>query len=482
MKNVFILCSLIFMSYHASSQHHGSFLLWNNSGRTYWNSGLEKFGDGFVCTGYWLDIHPDDSPTLSVLNIDHAGNIVWTRDLWRVQYGYPTLHPLSVNFKKEIFTTVSNQIYLLDSTGHVKWKKRIYGAGGFYNIHSLSDGGAIVTGLTYTSTNVGETHLLKFDSAGNLEWNKKFQVGTYNMVRNVFQMDSTLIISGSFTDTSNVNRTYISEFDMTGNVLSIRGFTNSESLQEMVYDVNSGNFYYVSSGSQYTVIGKIDSQYNSIWTKSISGIGLIKISQENDSIFVFGDSTMIALDTSGAFLFKFFYPKNILTGAEVNKGVMFTIHHDGKCSIFDIQSWPMCSMYSGMDSVTNLSVAQMIPQVHTYSVSVLDSGFNYSASSTYSLISQCIQTKITQLDETQAFTIYPTIATTNISIMNNSSQIENAIVKIIDLTGRVLLQNEVFPHIHLAEEIKIDELKPGGYILYIETESLAKHSFLFIKE
>jgi hypothetical protein len=84
---------------------------------------------------------------------------------------------------------------------------------------------------------------------------------------------------------------------------------------------------------------------------------------------------------------------------------------------------------------------------------------------------------LNNLEELEKLQIYPNPTNNNITIQNTEKSSENFEYKIIDLTGRIVKSgNSKF-----NEQISIESLESGNYIIQIESENSEKFTEKLIK-
>lgn len=222
-----------------------------------------------------------------VVKVDKNGNVEWDNLIGSskgdyfysanetVDGGYLLFGRSSASEEGDI-TDVGNGkddalIVKIDSSGNVEWDDLIGGNDNdyFHASTSTSDGGYLAVGfsnslasgdITDTRTDASNGFVVKFDSTGNMEWNKLIGGIGFDYFTSVIEMsDGNLLLAGESVASENGDIT----------------------------DVNNG-------GSDGFIV-KIDNYGNILWNKLIGGLGydyFISLSELNDNrIVLVGQST-----------------------------------------------------------------------------------------------------------------------------------------------------------------------------------------------
>jgi hypothetical protein len=167
-----------------------------------------------------------------------------------------------------------------DSTGTLSWSKTWGGTGydGGNSLIQTSDGGYAVTGQT-VSYAVGGTDmfLAKYDSTGNLSWSKTWGgTGTdigYSLVQT---SDGGYAVTGEtgFGDSSNGN-IFIAKYDSTGNLSWNKTWGPTASLDtgRSIVQTSDGGYAVTGSTNGSILIAKYDASGNLSWNKTWGGTG-----------------------------------------------------------------------------------------------------------------------------------------------------------------------------------------------------------------
>jgi len=153
---------------------------------------------------------------------DEAYSVVQTSD------GGYAIVGRTLSFGAEDFWLVKT-----NSSGHMKWN-RPYGGGGpqiAYSVVQTSDGGYAIGGESGPNLNQRDVWLVKADASGNVQWDKKYGVGTVDISTSMVQTtDGGYAIAG-WSETpagSNYADVYVVKTDADGNMQWNRTYGGAE--------------------------------------------------------------------------------------------------------------------------------------------------------------------------------------------------------------------------------------------------------------
>lgn len=184
---------------------------------------------GYIVIGTYGNGEPWSLMWLIKLNSN--GNTQWaqTYDWYPVSdWGWDVLIN-SDNTYYLIGTTASWEettlcLYKVGSNGNLLWRKSLGACGSeyVYSADHTSDGGLIITGqYNYPGDLPADLWLVKTDSVGNVQWDKKF--GNPNKHENSYSVKSTAdggyIFTGNYRDDNNLNYIYIVKTNSMGNMV-----------------------------------------------------------------------------------------------------------------------------------------------------------------------------------------------------------------------------------------------------------------------
>jgi len=228
----------------------------------------------------------------------------------------------AVNVEAGQVVTVDFQLRLQE-VQQVVWQKVFGGSNDdrAYSIQQTSDGGYIVAGYTWSSSNREEVYILKLDANGNKVWEKTFG-GSYDDRAYCIQQtsDGGYIVAG-YTSSAGVGSydVYILKLDTNGNKVWSKTFGgSSDDLAYFIQQTSDGGYVvagYTWSSSKWedVYILKLDAYGNKVWEKTFGGSdndGAYSVQQTNNGGYVaagytksFGsgwyDAYVLKLDENG---------------------------------------------------------------------------------------------------------------------------------------------------------------------------------------
>lgn len=203
--------------------------------------------------------------------------------------------------------TESFLVIKTDSFGSVIWKRELGGSKSDWanSVQETFDGGYIAVGISASTDGDiinpkgnEDCYVVKFDSLGNIEWQKNFGGSNWDQATSVIQTpDSNFIISGYTSsldgDLSNIYRNnssfaaWIFKLNTTGSIIWQRIFdgTSNDYAESIINSENSQLVAVItsySSDGDFTIghkgggsdcyVLKLDSIGNTVWLKSYGGV------------------------------------------------------------------------------------------------------------------------------------------------------------------------------------------------------------------
>jgi hypothetical protein len=214
------------------------------------------------------------------LKTDNQGNKIWGKPI-SVGGGYTRsiLQTVDGEYVLAGFGVPSGTTYKdvnlikFSADGDLKWKKMFGDSAGDEgeSVQQTADGGFIITGKAIPPGTNAEVYLIKTDSSGNEEWNKKFGGDKYDTGKSVRQTaDGGFIVAG-FTHSFGAGSSdvYLIRTDALGDELWSKTFGGSEGDDAFEIQLtNDGGFVLVGStgsfgaGSNDVYLIKTDSNGN----------------------------------------------------------------------------------------------------------------------------------------------------------------------------------------------------------------------------
>jgi hypothetical protein len=290
MKKHFFLVIMAIFSFHCRGQVTFQKLL--NSNPINWG-GYEQYGNSAFQTsdnGYIISGNGIGSGTV-LIKLNFAGDTVWTKN-----YNFWGLAMCLTTDGGFVFTgagdNYAGSLYIskTDSLGNTQWAKQVtaFAALG-YSIKQTNDGGYIVSGMrSDTTASLWDGFVVKFDSAGNMQWNQIIAGPDNDVLSSVEQTSSGGYITAGLTQSygSGESDILLVTLDSSGNILATKtiGSAGNEAADNISRTSDNG---YILAGksdtatlsfSNQTLLIKLDSALNIQWNKNFSGTSLGKIS------------------------------------------------------------------------------------------------------------------------------------------------------------------------------------------------------------
>lgn len=163
-----------------------------------------------------------------------------------------------------------------DQMGTLQWQKTYGGSQGEsgFSVRQTSDGGYVMTGITYSYGSGGQLYLVKTDSSGNLQWQNAFGGSNDDYGYEVQQTSDGGYVVAGFTATLGYSQAYIVKTGSSGNLQWQKWYGSSNSGASSVQQTSDGG--YVVTGNKYSsytgdydvYLFKIDSNGNIQWEKT----------------------------------------------------------------------------------------------------------------------------------------------------------------------------------------------------------------------
>ncbi len=196
--------------YLVKTDSGGNWLWQNNFGISDVDQGksVQQTSDGgYIIAGYTYS-YAADSADVYLVKTNSAGNRIWQKTFGGTDFEKgSSVQQTSDNgyiITGYTFSYGANppNVYLIkaDSGGNSQWEKTLGRSVGDYgsSVQLTSDGGYIITGITYAYGTGGDVYLVKTDSGGNLQWEKTFGGSSNEYGESVQQTsNSGYIIAGS---------------------------------------------------------------------------------------------------------------------------------------------------------------------------------------------------------------------------------------------------------------------------------------------
>jgi hypothetical protein len=253
---------------------------------------------------------------------DSSGNLTWQK---KVNAGSnEEFRDIAIDNSNNIYAvgyegssngTTNCYITKWDTSGNLTWQRRIGGTYGcsFNAVATDSSGNIYAVGTEYVSTNSvnNQAYITKWDSSGNLTWQRKIGGNGNNFFSSVACDNSGNIYAvGQETITSSpYDKAFITKWNASGNLTWQRRLDSSYSgcFEEISLD-NTGNIYtcgyfYTIENANNAIVIKWDSSGNILWQRSISSLRDDRFNSlscdTSGNIYAVGkEETTVALDSS----------------------------------------------------------------------------------------------------------------------------------------------------------------------------------------
>jgi len=259
----------------------------------YGYSVAEADDEGFIITGYTRS-YGNEGADVYLLKTDMNGNELWSKTFGGIGYdiGAFVEETLDGGFIITGSSSYGNggiDAYLIrtNMNGTELWSKTFGGSEDDYgySVEETSDGGFIITGLTYSYGNGGENadvYLVKTDMNGTELWSKTFGGSEYDLGYSVEEtLDGGFIVAGytySYGNGGENADVYLVKTDMNGTELWSKTFGGSEyDLGYSVEETLDGGFivagytYSYGNGGPDVYLLKTDMNGTELWSKTFGG-------------------------------------------------------------------------------------------------------------------------------------------------------------------------------------------------------------------
>ncbi len=264
----------------------------------------------------------------------------------------------------------------LDSEGNVQWQKRFGGAKDdvVRILMETSDGKYLVGGFSHSFGTAGDIMILKLDSDGNLEWQKRYGGGKFEEVSTILEAPDGYIIleqSASFSSTADG---WIFKVDEDGNMLWQKRYGGGKfdelSAARLTPD---GGFIVAGETKSFAAINedfwvvKFDSDGNIQWQKRHGGSGI----DEAEAIALTPDGGSIVVGTTRSFgvLGEDVWMMRLDSAGEVsNCAPGVTANMDTTANTFNTNAVPADTSVTTAD--TSVSIKDSQPTIKTSSANL----------------------------------------------------------------------------------------------------------------
>jgi hypothetical protein len=242
---------------------------------------------GYIITGHTSTYSTSYCDDVWLVKTDNAGNEVWNKTFGGADYdfGYYVQQTTDGGYIITGYTWDGWEGLLIktDSSGNKEWDTTL-DDGVAYNVQQTTDGSYILTGTIWGSgAGENDVWLSKFDSIGNMEWNRTFGGADHDYGRyGQLTSDGGYIITGSTVSFGNGNYgdVWLIKTDNDGNEVWNKTYGGIMCDTGMCVQLTSDGGYiitgYTSSSTDYNYnvyLLKTDSVGNKEWEKTFGGPG-----------------------------------------------------------------------------------------------------------------------------------------------------------------------------------------------------------------
>jgi len=323
--------------------------LWTKTyGDSSWDYGssIRQTSDGgYIIVGYTSSFGtgPVD---IYLIKTNSSGESLWTKTYGNTGYdlGYAIQEVSDGGF---IFTGFSESlvgdadVYLVrtNSLGDIIWTKTYGGTSSDigYSIQQTSDGGFIISGLTYSFSPGGSlVYLIKTDSLGDTLWTRTYDDTLGNIGYSVQQTsDKDYIITGTVYDTFGLNNwdIFLIKTDSLGNILWSRTYGgNNWDESGSVQETSDGGYIIAGwtnsfgAGFVDVYLIKTNSSGDTLWTKTYgsssgSDRGYSAQKTSDGGLIIVGDTDPLSRGLYDLYLIKTDSLGNVMVGVEEKENV-----------------------------------------------------------------------------------------------------------------------------------------------------------------
>jgi hypothetical protein len=264
------------------------------NGNDHGRSIIKTNDGGYAVTGYTNSYNPLNAYEMFIAKYDLNGTLIWNKNLDE-SYGYAYGHSIvqtsdggyAVTGETNSRGNGSIDMFIIkfNSNGDIVWTKTWHAIGGINtnqigrSIVQTSDGGYAVTGETNIVNSGGNMFIVKYDSNGNVIWNKIWGGVNYEVGNSIIQTsDGGYAIAGETGYGAGMGDALIVKYNSGGNLVWSR--TLGGSMYDKGYSIiqtNDGGYAVTGETSSYGAggydmfIAKYDSSGNISWNKTWGG-------------------------------------------------------------------------------------------------------------------------------------------------------------------------------------------------------------------
>ena len=432
------------------------------------NSICKTNDNGLVMTGsHYPETYPYYFPC--IINLSSCYDITWCKSLesdliwgygYRIKENYQGIYILYTRYASINFTEESNQLWGIDSTGHILWYNQIvpnyevpFNTSLINDFCLTTDGGFLLTGYCYypDPLNPGwdwlQPLLVKTDNLGNAEWIQPNSLDTNRIgaYYSCIQHQSSLYAVGDWYGVSDTTTApWFNRYSLDGS-LEIETILHGDTLNNMPVDID------VLEANKLAMVGKCTHGYN-------------------DYIYM----GVFTADTLG----------NLVNSMQNENGAPLE-----ECLVITGDKKLLCTGYTPIDyySLKECDAFAIKLNANLEYDSIYTQSFTYDSLCPYSIVSDtviCNCEPFVSAEEaesvTEALNIYPNPALDQIVINCGQEKPAGGVLLIYDVYGRLKYQEELPPG-KSQSVINCEPWKPGLYIAKFQSGIKTKIGKVMVK-
>ena len=237
---------------------------------------VKYMSDGNLIAAGFTYSGPGGARDVYVVKTDINGNVLWAISLGST--AFEEIYSIDEDSSGNIYCIGGDLIIKLDANGSLLWQKKYTEAGGaspiFYSLSILPSGDIITTGLMYYSS-LNHGIIVKFDSNGNIIWNKSYTGLSHLSFSKIVALPSNEFVVSGYYDT---HYKTIHKTDALGNIIwsNISNIYNSKDAGGLYLSPDNSYLYLaawriIQYPQSQANLSKFDLNGNLLWEKEYGG-------------------------------------------------------------------------------------------------------------------------------------------------------------------------------------------------------------------
>ena len=231
------------------------------------NAVIEDTDGGFIITGcyssYWLYIVKTDS----------LGNVLWSRYYPFAYIGYDIKRTQDGGYIVVGMTYYTSDVVLMkiDSVGDTLWVKYYGGSNNDigYSVLQTVDGGYIIAGVTASfGTGYYDIYIIRTDSIGDTLWTRVYGEDYEEQARKIIKLhDGNYVLVGWQMDSLYYHKVYLLKLNDNGDTLWTRVIGSSALKGYFIEETSDNGFIISGDSSYYGYLLRTDSLGDVVWSR-----------------------------------------------------------------------------------------------------------------------------------------------------------------------------------------------------------------------